>query len=65
MMEEECVPIGFRFCPTEEEVTDYLRIKNNGLVLPSRAIKEYNIKAYNPDQLPRKSLLSFIDFFIF
>ncbi|XXG58980.1 hypothetical protein AAC387_Pa04g1152 [Persea americana] len=47
------VPVGFRFCPTDEELIKYLWIKNNGLVLPSNAITEYNVYACNPDQLPR------------
>ncbi|KAJ8627720.1 hypothetical protein MRB53_021027 [Persea americana] len=47
------VPLGFRFDPTDEELIYYLWIKNNGWVLPSDAIMEYNVYACNPDQLPR------------
>ncbi|KAJ8648153.1 hypothetical protein MRB53_001176 [Persea americana] len=46
--------MGSRFCPTDGELIRYLWLKNSGLLLPSDQIKECNVYACNPDQLPRE-----------
>ncbi|RWR79368.1 NAC domain-containing protein 18-like protein [Cinnamomum micranthum f. kanehirae] len=53
MMEDPYIPLGYRFCPTDEELIHYLLLKNYGLELPSNQIKECNVYAFNPDQLPQ------------
>lgn len=47
------LPIGYRFCPEDDEITmHYLKNKLLGLPLSANIIRDIDLYEYDPDQLP-------------